>query len=482
MAANGCEVDLNSASNCGACGNVCAGQCVAGVCTEWLRRVGEAANISNETGWDSAEDRAGNVYFTGSFDNQTNFGAGPVSGTMGTGFVVSYTPRGVVRWVRTFDSAGYDEARTVTVRTVAGRVKVLVAGNASGSLNLGGNVVGGGVSTFFIVEYDDAGALQWSTVMQAQRNPFGAIIDSAMSASGDVYITGGTTTFTIEGNTIQNAIFANNGTTAFVMKLNPMGVHQWTRWIGAPLVDSAGRAVALDSANNMVVAVEGHDVMDAGGGPRGFMGSSFDMLLAKYDSNNVHQWSTVFNDSGISLLSTVAINQFNDEITIAGHHSGSVDFGGAMVGAPPPASYNTFVVNIAANGNAGRPVATLARSYITNTVHAAAYPTLAYTSDSRLFLSDSYSGVPMIGGVAVAPGAGLREYIAEIDTGTLNLTSVMNFTGTNTNETHSITGCGAGFVCTTGGFRPNVSFGMATVSAAPGLSNYDVYFARIARP
>ena len=89
----------------------------------------------------------------------------------------------------------------------------------------------------------------------------------------------------------------------------------------------------------------------------------------------------------------------------------------------------------------------------------------------------------MIGGFAVPAGPGFKAFIAEVDPASLAIMNAMGFTGGNTrNDSRAVTGCGAGFVCLTGGFRPTVGFASATLVNAGGPNDGDVFFARVARP
>lgn len=484
-AANGCEVDLNtSAANCGTCGTQCiAGACVAGACSQWARQGFDGMGNGGESGLDAAEDANGNVYFVGYGRRELYFGSTrvPVSNT--AGYIVSYTPTGRLRWFKVIDALFDDYVNSVSVKQIAGQTRVLIAGNATGPVNLGEGSMNYGSS--FFAEYDQDGRFQWATSMLRPGVNPSLIGDTAIGPGGEVYISGTSGTFTIQGMESTNPQLMNFST-GFLMKLDAMGNYVWTRWVRSLQDASDGKAVAVDSVGNVIWSARIDAVVDVGGGARGTAGQQDDMLLAKFDSNNQHLWSGVYGVGNLDQsLQSIVINPFNDNITIAGHFGPNIDFGAGPVPFVGP-FVDTFIANFRAAGVAGRPDFIASR-----TIGAGAFggddapATLFYTSDARLFVFDNYREVSIYAGFPVPNvTSGRRPVIAELNPSTLAVLSAVGFNSdvNSINVARGATGCGEGFVCLTGVFNPNIRIGTANLVNSGFNQDYDVFFARIARP
>ena len=93
------------------------------------------------------------------------------------------------------------------------------------------------------------------------------------------------------------------------------------------------------------------------------------------------------------------------------------------------------------------------------------------TSDARLYLHDSYSNTPTVGGFAVPANAGRRTVLAEVDPASLVIMNVIGFNASinSSNNAQAVTGCGRGFLCMSGSFNPDVTFGVAALAVHPGF-------------
>jgi hypothetical protein len=441
----------------------------------------------HETGLDAAEDPGGNVYFVGSAQRNFNLGAGNVTVAGVAGFVASYTPRGALRWAQVIDSAGSDEVTTVSVRRTANGIRVFIAGNAGGPVSLGpgGPMLGaGGGVLSFMGEYDETGRLLWSTFMRRTTGAAFTLNDSAIAPSGEVYVTGQYSSFAIQGTDVPNPIFNNNPGGAILLKLNATGVYQWTRWVGTLQTVAVGRVVATDSMNNVIYAGTVDSTVNAGGGERGVLNQLDDLFIAKYDSNNTHLWSSVYGSNNQpQLVTAIAVNPFTDVITIAGHFPGALDFGTGPLLYAAPGPTNLFLANFRPNGVGGQADVSVARSFQNGAAGLSGPASLTYTSDARLFVHDTYSGVATFGGFSVPAGPGRRTVVAELSPSMLVVMNALGFNGTSPdNYSNAVTGCGTNFVCVSGSFNPSYTVAMTTLSNSGLANDDDVYFARVNRP
>ncbi|SVB56374.1 uncharacterized protein METZ01_LOCUS209228, partial [marine metagenome] len=107
----------------------------------------------------------------------------------------------------------------------------------------------------------------------------------------------------------------SGGSDAFFMKYNSSGDKQWTRQFGTSSSDDAS-GVAVDSSGNIYIT----------GGTQGGFGNytnagTWDIFLAKYNSNGVQQWVKQSGTSTEDNGNAVAIDS-SDNIYITGRTSG----------------------------------------------------------------------------------------------------------------------------------------------------------------
>ncbi len=486
-AMNGCEADLNnSANNCGACGTRCtAGACVMGGCSEWARQIGRPVEQSIEAGNDVAEDPMGNVYVVGNGFGTLNFGSGPIPLLAHAGYLASYTPRGALRWFRIIDANNNDTAERVTVRMTPGGIRVAISGVMSGMVNFGAGNVGGFLHAY-VAEYDGAGMLQWTnTFSRPGFNP-PRIGDIAMGPAGEVYLASSTAGFTCGLTDVPNPT-PGVIESAALLKFNAMGRYQWTRW---PLSErdqsSDGTVVAVDSAGNVIFGGWAHSIVDLGGGPRGTAGRLYDVMLAKYDANNMHIWSDVFGLNGNhDTVTGIAINPFSDDVTISGHFFSQINFGAVVLTALGPDS-ETFLARFRAAGAMGRADHATSRSIINGDFRRDDAPRLTYTDDARLFIYDTTRNIGSYAGFAIPRlPLGRKSVLAELNPASLAVLNVLTLDTTQDNGANlstGVSGCGTGYVCLTGFFIPSVVIGNTTFTNSGAFNDLEGFIARIARP
>jgi hypothetical protein len=246
---------------------------------QWVSRVGSSAN---EVVGNIAADSAGNVYLAGSF--------GP-----GTSLTL---PRLTV----------FDAADTIFA-------------SAYGS--------------FGLVKYDTAGMPKWFQAITGA-----SINDLAVTAAGDVYITGGNS----GGGAVQvfNADFTpyrmlnsvGGGQDAFIVKQSQSGVPRWAATISSSGADS-GFGIATDSGGNAIVCGQGGagvvtTVYNADGTAFGttlpVAGANAEAILAKYNSSGSVQW--------VARISSIAAESAN---AVATDSSGNIYVTGQYAGTPTTA-------------------------------------------------------------------------------------------------------------------------------------------------
>lgn len=254
----------------------------------------------------------------------------------------------------------------------------------------------------------------------------------------------------------------------FIAKFDVNGGHVWSRGFGGP-GNEFPAGMAIDATGHVFVTgdVDGTASVDFGGGP---LASSafYDVFLAKYDSDGVHQWSRVWGDGNYQECMDVTTDATGN-VVITGGFEGSIDFGGGALNSA--GSLDVFVAKFAANG-------------------------------SHVF-SSRYGTSLSQGGVVIAADGADNLYVGGIMRGTINfggatLTSaglddvfLTKFTPAGTHlwskrfgsvDLQGISGLdvdSAGNAVITGSFTQTIDFGGGPLVATVGFG-WDIYVARLA--
>ncbi len=153
----------------------------------WTRQLGTA---NDDMAFGIATDSSGNVYLAGDT-------AGDLDGNINAGgndaFVVKYDSSGNKLWTRQLGTAAADHAAGV-VTDASGNV--YVAGHTEAGLDGNTNI---GYVDIFIAKYDGAGNKLWTRQTGSDVGDFTSGI--AIDASGNIYVTGSTDSFTLDGKT-----------------------------------------------------------------------------------------------------------------------------------------------------------------------------------------------------------------------------------------------------------------------------------------
>jgi hypothetical protein len=172
-----------------------------------------------------------------------------------------------------------------------------------------------------LAKYNTNGAHQWSKRFGDVGDDRGYAV--AVDRSGNVFVTGffsGTADF--GGG---NLVSAGSGD-IFLAKYDANGVHQWSRRFGDS-DDQVGTAIAVDGSGNVFMTGDFAGTVDFGGGNLVSAFDSYDIFLAKYNANGVHQWSHRFGGVGFSGGSAVAVDG-SGNVVVTGAFENGVYFGG----------------------------------------------------------------------------------------------------------------------------------------------------------
>lgn len=392
----------------------------------WVRRIG---NGLIDSGSAVAVDAGGNRILAGVVSGSVDFGAGLVNGYESDGFVAKYTPTGALLWARRFGSAGIERVVGVGVDTAA---RIVVAGTFAGTVDFGtgpltsvttvdtfvavygpnglplyagrlaaaayalavrpdgtfiltGTAVGavdfgaGAVAAIsardmFVAQYAASGALLWVRRMASSSSITPKAV--AVNASGMIAVTGYFTGTANLGGT--PALTSAGGYDLFIATYSSLGTLGWARGAGGLGTDD-GRAVAIDTAGNVVITGHVQGLADLGGGTLG--GAVQSLAVAKYSSAGAHLWSRAYGSTFGATGNGVALTP-TGSVLLSGSFQGAGVFGATIL-----TSAGTEDIVVEALTSTGTPLwsarygGTLADRAWAITADAAGHPVLAGSFD-----------------------------------------------------------------------------------------------------
>ncbi|MDJ0677046.1 MAG: SBBP repeat-containing protein [Calothrix sp. MO_167.B42] len=285
--------------------------------------------------FDKVVDENNNIYVTGNttgeLGNNTNQGGVDV-------FLAKYNSDGNQEWIKQFGTVTFEDYTNVTTDKDG---NVYLSGHTIGSLggdnqNLGqvlGQGVDGGVPSTdpYVFKFDSDGNELWRAQLGTVTldDNWGLAVDQ----DGNVFL-GGNTKGDFGG---QNASSAGEYD-SWLVKLDKDGQEEWVKQFGTPEYDFLW-AMETDSQGNLYVT--GWTLGDLAGENVG----SYDVWLAKYDTNGNQVWIKQFGSTGDDAPFRDGIEiDSNDNIFLTGYTNG--DFGAANAG-----SYDAWVAQYDTDGN-----------------------------------------------------------------------------------------------------------------------------------
>jgi hypothetical protein len=223
-----------------------------------------------------AVDASGNAFLSGFFSGSVALAGCTLTTTVrANGFVAKLEPGGVCMWSQPLGTVGAAAALSAAVDSGG---DVIIAGDFSGSLNLGGATFMGeaGELNLFVTKFDPSGAYLWGEGF-AGGEAFASRL--AVDPSGNVFVTGllygsvdfgGAKPLTSAGGAVLLASFDAGGN------------YRWARSFGGSLdPPSDGAGIALTPSCHVVIAGQFKGTLDFGGTPLASAGGG-DAFVAKF--------------------------------------------------------------------------------------------------------------------------------------------------------------------------------------------------------
>jgi uncharacterized delta-60 repeat protein len=207
-------------------------------------------------------------------------------------------------WVARYNGPGnnLDETTSIVV-------------DASGNVYVTGWSPGSGTSyDYATVKYNSSGVQQWIQRYNGPANSDDNASSLAVDASGNVYVTGGST---VSGTTEDYA----------TIKYNSAGVQQWIQTYNGPANDDdRASSIAVDASGNVYVT----------GRSTGTSYPDWDYATIKYNSTGVQQWVARYDGPG---------NNWDHATSIVVDASGNVYVTGWSTGSGSGRDYATIKYN-----------------------------------------------------------------------------------------------------------------------------------------
>jgi hypothetical protein len=149
-----------------------------------------------------------------------------------------------------------------------------------------------------------------------------------LDASGNVYLTGGTTSTTnIASGGYQNT-FAG-GYDAFLTKFNASGVRQWATYLGG-VGDDSGQSISIDPSGNIYLCGQTFSTSGiAFSGHQNAQGGNSDGYVAKFSTSGSLIWSTYYGGADYDIFESIDMDASGNVYLVGSTQSASLATAGA---------------------------------------------------------------------------------------------------------------------------------------------------------
>jgi hypothetical protein len=424
-------------------------------------------------------------------------------------------------WSQRFGAAGADFEGAIAIDASG---NVTIAGSFSNTVDFGGGgsgLVSAGNTDIFIAKYNSLGVHQWSKRIGGTGDD--AALGLALDGSGNPIITGyhsgsvdfgggvlpnfgghdffvakyvGTGTYqwalgfgstpTDEGhavvcdgmaNVYVTGVFSMNttfgggtlmsagGTDIVLAKYNTAGIHQWSQRFGGATPD-AGEGLALDASGNVLLTGSFQGTANFGGGVFNGVGSK-DAVLAKYNSSGTHQWSKQFGSTLDDVGQSVTTDASGNVFT-TGFFSGSADFGGGAL--VPQGASALFIAKY--NSAGAHQWSQRAAGMGTSTGRS-----VALDNAGNVLLTGSFTSVANFGGSNLFTAGSDDVFIAKYTTAGVHKWS-FSYGSNSTDAGVGVVTDASRNIFLAGNFNATINLGGSNLVSAGGN---DVFLARFAR-
>lgn len=287
--------------------------------TLWTRAFGGA---EDDEGLDVGIDSAGNVIFVAAFEGEVDFGGGALVGAGKKDLaLVKLAPDGTHLWSKRIGNSANDSSAELSVHPSG---EIALAGPYKGALSFDGDAISavGTSDNLFVARVDANGAYVWTNHFNDSFDiglwPSGVALD----ADGSVVVTG-----PYAGSVNFGGGALPNGGSLFVVKLNSLGLHAWSKGYGdgSPQQPNDAR---IDGAGHILLAGGFEGTVDFGGGPL-TSAAAMDIFVTELDSSGAHLASQRYGGALDQAAEAAASGA--GKVVLTGTFDGDVNFGGGAL-------------------------------------------------------------------------------------------------------------------------------------------------------
>lgn len=286
----------------------------------------------NETANGIAIDGLGNLYITGSFQNNVNFntsGGSLILTSSGYNdiFIAKYSSLGDLVWAKSEGSILTDAGNAICV-TKAGCV--YITGYFSGTVNFntdGGifNITSAGGIDAFVQKFNSSGIFLWATNAGGTGADEGTGI--SFDNSGNTYTTGRYDSVAdFDGSSAVYNVTSKGNSDIFILKTNTTGNFVFAKSIGSKLTDVA-TSITVSNSKDVFITGFFQDIADfnADAGINNLNSKGLtDAFIERLDTSGNYLWATNIGNSGNDKANYIT-NTINSKIIVGGYFSKTTD-------------------------------------------------------------------------------------------------------------------------------------------------------------
>ncbi len=293
-----------------------------------------------EVGGSVAVDADGNVLVTDIFEGTVVFDDFELSATGMDLFVLKLSPNGKVVWAQNYKGTGWESGRGVAVDADG---NVLVTGSFTGKVEFGEiTLLAKGTDLFVLKLEPKAGSVLWAHNYEGEGDEYGSEI--AVDPNGYVILTGD-----FYGGVVFGEFeLRSEGQEMFVLKLSPDGEVVWAQdYQGTfPQTSVLASRVAVDPAGHILATGFFRGEVDFDG--RHLLSKFIDVFVLKLSSEGRVVWAHNFVSTGQEHGYGIAADR-QGNVLVTGQFDGTVDFGG---GTLTSVGLDLFITKLAIPGAA----------------------------------------------------------------------------------------------------------------------------------
>ena len=278
----------------------------------------------NDAAYAVTTDAAGNVYVAGQLTGPIDVGGGTLAAFgMSDIYVAKFDSSGKHLWSKSFGSTGPDSVKGLTVDRSG---NLWVAGSFRNSIDFGGGMLtSAGFSDIFLLSLGSADGAYRSAYRYGGANDEN-VVALTSDSTGALILTGafaGSVDF--GGGMLTSA----GNTDGYILKVNAVGAHQWSKRFGDQYADTGG-GVVVGSGDDVNLVATFIGSADVGGGKVNAADTvAADILVARFAADGTHKWSKGVGARSDALLPAIAIDS-SGNLLLTATFDGNFSMGGAI--------------------------------------------------------------------------------------------------------------------------------------------------------